>query len=124
MPGRKPLKVYLYNDDGEFMKSFNSQAEFSNEFNLSKNLLSQQNPFIFKSGEVACTYRIGRENIRVLKKKLASKYLGKGYKTSLTKRSPKVEVYDLENNLIASFKSTFHFKLMTGIIPRKKRIYS
>ena len=68
MPGRKPLKVYLYNNEGEFIKSFNSQAEFSNEFNLSKNLLSQQDPYVFKTGEVACTYRIGRENIRVLKK--------------------------------------------------------
>lgn len=124
MAGRKPSKVFLYDGIGNFVRDFESIAEFARTFNFTKNLFSAKNShkediFEFADGRVAALSRIGRIGVRKFKEYRNSPYVGQGKTTANTvyknRNKGKVKIYDLDGDLIAEFKSLFQLCLMTSI---------
>jgi hypothetical protein len=122
MGGLAPIKVYLYEEDGSFSREFDSISEFTEAFNLSKNIFSTDyldDIYDFVDGRIACTRRIGREGIRKYKEYKYNRFVGQGSKIAKavyeSTNKGEVVIYDLDNIEIARFKSIFHALQLTNL---------
>ncbi|AGO48346.1 hypothetical protein Phi10:1_gp005 [Cellulophaga phage phi10:1] len=122
--GREKMKVYLYSEDGMYLRDFESIAEFSDHFGFSKNVFSHKycvsrNIYDFEDGRVASTDRIGREGVRFHKNYLSSRFVGRGKKISEKRYKEtgkgRVFIHDLDGDKIAEFKSIFQAIALTGL---------
>lgn len=117
MSGLKPMKVYLYDTDGKYLREFISISEFARTFQMNENIFSGRNEdgvYEFEDGRIAALYRIGREGIKKYRRYKNShytkKYVGRIIAESVLKKNNKlgeVEVYNLDNELIATFKNVY-----------------
>lgn len=109
--GRKKQKVFVYREDGSRYAEFESETEFADHFDVDKNFMSRKRKKqfgedivkIFDSGLYACNEPIGRVRARLYAKKINSKFLRKRKETDR-----EIGCYNLERELIATFKSKFH----------------
>lgn len=120
--GREKQKVYLYDADGSYIQSYNSISDFSKSFNLEKNITHRRTHQVnecfyeFIDGRIASLSKIGRVGVMKYQEIKRSPYVGK-QKTywSSSWNGYRYELYDLDMDLIAEFKSDWHLKLLTGI---------
>lgn len=109
--GRKKQKVFVYREDGSRYAEFESETEFAKHFDVDKNFMSRKRKKqfgedivkIFDSGLYACNEPIGRVRARLYAKKINSEFVRKRKETDR-----EIGCYNLERELIATFKSKFH----------------
>ena len=117
--GRIPKRVYVYNDKGEFINEFFSSAEFSKHYNLSQNFMSIGNYDIldkeinFVNENTFASYKkVGRSRIITFRKKLKSPFVRKKLPT---KKDQCIDVFNLNGELIASFRDDFYLRAFLGV---------
>jgi hypothetical protein len=121
MGGHKPKKVYVYNHKGAFIEEFANSVLFANKYNLSINAMSVGNKnildediFMIDKETFASYYRVGKQRIRLFFAKLNSPYVRK--KKHYKKDKERIiDCYNLNGELIASFKDEFYLKALLGI---------
>jgi len=118
MAGRIPKRVYVYNDKGEFINEFESSAEFAKIYNLTQNFMSIGNNNIldvdinFVNENTFASYkRVGRSKIVNFRKKLNSPFVRK---KKPEKKEQVIDVFNLNGELIASFKDEFYLRAFLG----------
>jgi len=127
MSGLPPKKVYLYDTDGKYLQEFENSSLFCRTFGFSENLFSTENRrkdyqvYEFEDGRVAALYRIGKDGIRKYRQYKNSpytkNYAGRNIAESVLKKNGKVKgiaVYNLDGELVATFRNTYFYKKMTG----------
>ena len=119
--GLEAKKVYLYDDNGKYLRDFESISEFARTFNFPDNILSNrgrsiEDTFEFEDGRVASLNRIGRKGVFKYKEYKNSPYVGRGKKIAKSKdKGFKVEIYDLDGDKMAEFESVFHAISLTSL---------
>lgn len=124
MSGRPKSKVYLYDTDGKYLREYESISLFCREFQFSENLFSNYagEVYEFEDGRVGALYKIGREGILKYRRYKSSEYTKeyRGRKIAesvLTKngKNKEVAVYNLDGELIATFKNSYFAKKLMNI---------
>jgi hypothetical protein len=121
MGGIQPKKVYVYSNKGSFIEEFSNSVLFSKKYNLSTNSMSVGNKnildediFMINKETFASYYRVGKKRIRLFVAKLNSPYVRK--KKHYKKDKERIiDCYNLNGELIASFKDEFYLKALLGI---------
>ena len=115
MGGHKPKKVYLYNDKGKFINEFENSKIFANYFNLPTNTMSvisnnlDKDIYMVDDNNFASNIRVGKRRVTLFVAKLKSPYIRK---KKPYKKEKIVDCYNLNGELIASFKDEFYLKAM------------
>ena len=118
---REKKEVFEYNSDGSFHRSHESIADFAKCYNLQKNINStRKNVFDvfyeFSDGRVASERRIGKKGVRDYKRYSRSPYVGHRKSQSMSIGNGwKYRFIDLDGDLIATFESDWHCRLLTNI---------
>ena len=77
--GKDAKPVHVYNEKGKYIRTFNSQAEFTKHYDLSKPIMSQhKDELIYKIHNTefyASNLKVGREAIKLFVKKSNSPYI-------------------------------------------------
>lgn len=123
MGGREAQKVYLYDTDGKYLRSFVSCSEFARTFQFAENLFSRDfEVYEFEDGRIAATYKIGREGIKRWRLYKNSEYIKeyKGRKIAETvyiKNGTlrELQLINFDEEVIASFKNEYFAKKLLGI---------
>lgn len=118
--GRQRKKVFVYDENGNRYMDFKSEAEFARYFGFSKNYIAVQEKKYFgediiKVGDLnlyATNTAIGRDRIIKYVKKFNSKFV----KRNISK-DRKISCYNLNNELISTFKGIYYLKAFLGYIP-------
>ncbi len=107
MAGREPKKVHLYKPDGSVVKKYPSMAEFARDNGFDTNYIinnhAGKETGMLKNGNVYSTKAIGRLAVRSYLRIQKSPFVMK----RKTKGTPIVDVYNLENEHIMTFKNDF-----------------
>ena len=118
---REKKKVYEYDQEGTYLRSHDSVTDFGKLYGLEKNISKRRIEYKgvfyeFEDGRVFCLTRIGRKGVKLYKKFRRSPFVG-NYKAAYKAMTNgfKYEVYDLDGELMATFKSDWHLKLLTGV---------
>lgn len=116
MAGREKQKVYHYDRDGSYVRSYDSLSEFAEDYGVQTNIFKNsgyiKDLVKLYDDTYASTYRVGRDGIRKYEKYNSSEFVGKNKSLALGKirasgKNYKVLVYDLDNELIITFENTF-----------------
>ena len=104
------IKVYEYNEKGEYTREFKSIKHFTSTYNLHYNHFSKGSVgacgvWEFPDKRIAATYRIGKEGIREWRKRKNSPFLGEKKVRQKNQDSRRILVYDLDYDLIATFEN-------------------
>jgi hypothetical protein len=113
MPGRPKKRVYEYDRNGKFLRTYDSQQEVFDAYYEGKKrpLIREGKEFaVTPAGTYVSNYRIGREKLRVLNRIENSKYVAQANE----KRVPE-DCYNLAGERIASFRSVCMASRLTGI---------
>lgn len=130
-PGREAKPVHVYDETGKYVRTFESQAEFTKHYDISKPIMSQhKDELIYKihyTEFYASNVKVGRDAIRLFVKKSNSPYIRKNeVKSNYVEKE--VECYNLEGEVIATFKSVYHLRALLreslGEIQPQKRLTS
>jgi hypothetical protein len=130
MGGRIPKKVYVYNDKGEFVNEFESSAEFAKNYNLTQNFMSIGNynfldlDINFVSKNTFVSYKkVGKSKIINFRKKINSPFVRK---KKPEKKEQVIDVFNLNGELIASFRDDFYLKAFLGkkLISKTKHFFN
>ena len=121
MGGIKPKKVYVYSNKGSFIEEFSNSVLFAKKYNLSTNSMSVGNKnildediFMINKETFASYYRVGKQRIRLFVAKLNSPYVRKK-KPYKKDKERIIDCYNLNGELIASFKDEFYLKALLSI---------
>lgn len=115
MGGHKPKKVYLYNEKGKFIDEFENSKIFANHFNIPTNTMSlisnniDKEIYMVDKNNFASNTRVGKRRITLFVAKLNSPYVRK---KKPCKKERIIDCYNLNGELIASFKDEFYLKAM------------
>jgi hypothetical protein len=117
MPGYKKQKVHVYYEDGSKHSEHESEAAFAENFKVVPNYLSIERKFrfgedvvkIFETGLYASNEAIGRIRMCNYVRKINSKFI----KLKDTD-DRKINCYNLDDELVATFKGLFHAKAFIG----------
>lgn len=116
MAGREKKKVYHYDRDGSYVRIYDSLSEFAKDYGVQINIFHNagytKELVKLYDETYAATYRAGREGVRKYERYHSSEFVGKGKAMALCKakangRHCRVFVYDLDQELVATFESTF-----------------
>ena len=116
MAGREKQKVYHYDRDGSYVRSYDSLNEFAKDYGVQTNIFHNagytKELVKLYDETYAATYRVGRDGIRKYERYHSSEFVGKGKALAMGKAKAngkhcRVFVYDLDNDLVATFESTF-----------------
>ncbi len=116
--GREKQKLFLYDKNGKYLKSYESQQDLRNEYFPSEEnkrpLFNSKKWKHFKydvlpDGCFYSNYRIGRENLLKFERISNSKYCFNN-----AKHDKPVEVFNLLHEKIGEFKSSYFAHLLTG----------
>lgn len=125
MGGIKPKKVYLYDEDGAYLREYESISEFSRQMNgIEQNAFSnyqKKEILILEDGRVAALSRVGREFIRFYKRYLKSEYTidYRGRKIAESKiLNNSIELFNMDNEVISVFKNMYIYKKLLNITSR------
>lgn len=119
--GIEAKKVHLYDEDGKYLRTFESISEFARTYNYPDNILSDRgrnvdDVFEFEDGRIASLERIGRKGVKKYKEYKNSPYVGRAKEISKSKAiDKKVVFYDLDGDKIAEFQSIFHATILTNV---------
>ncbi len=123
--GKEKQKLYLYNKDGKYLKTYESQSDFRNEYfpeDKNKRPLFDSKRWkhfkydVLPDGCYYSNYRIGRDNLLKFERISNSKYCFNN-----AKHDKAVEVFNLLHEKIGEFKSIHLAHLLTG--ENKSNIY-
>lgn len=115
--GRESKKVYIYNEKGEFINEYKSSTEFAKEYKLSKNVMSlisnvyDKDIYMVNEKTFASVKKVGKQRIKLFYKKYKSPYVR--HKNPY-KEEKIIDCYNLNGELIASFKDEFYLKALLG----------
>ena len=120
MAGREKHPLYHYDGKGEFIKKYASTKEAVRDIdNLSHTSLTDKETIQLKNGEVLSRKAIGRVGVREFLKYENNDLIGKHkqYSERLYKKANKgkVEIYDLDGDLIMTCKSPFYLTRLLGL---------
>ena len=130
--GREADPIHVYNEQGKYMRTFISSAEFAKYYNLSRNTLpakkyyninnKKETSFIYKvhNYAFAAYERVGRKCILDFIKKENSKFIRKYEKRKNFKETP-IDCYNLNGEIIATFKSDYYLEALLG---RQVKVHS
>ena len=116
MAGREKQKVYHYDRDGSYVRSYDSLSEFAEDYGVQTNIFKNsgyiKDLVKLYDETYASTYRVGRDGIRKYERYHSSEFVGKGKALALGKvkasgKNHRVLVYDLDNELIVTFENIF-----------------
>lgn len=128
MAGRIKQEVYLYDTDGKYLRKFESCSEFSRTFQFPENLFSRDfDVYEFEDGRVAATYRIGRKGIEAWRRyknsEYTKEYRGRKIAETVYKETDslkEVELINLDEEVIATFKNEYFAKKLLGVVSNKR----
>jgi len=117
MGGRKKEKVFVYREDGSRYAEFDSEADFARHFDTDSNYMARERKElfgenivkVFNSGLYACNKPIGRQRIKKYALKINSKYI-----KLRTDKDREIGCFNLNNDLIATFKGIFYLRALLG----------
>jgi hypothetical protein len=115
MAGRERNKVFVYSVDGKFKEKHESSADFCRKYNYSTNVLSTNNKnkyILTDCGHLAVLQRIGKQAVRDLVRRHNSPYI---LKARRSKKYTNVEIYNLDNELIATFSDITYFRKLVNL---------
>ena len=117
--GRDEKKVYLYNENGDFLLCFDNSTVFCNTNQFDKNKMSVNcGVFIFEDRRVASWNKIGRIGVRKVLRYKDSEFVGAGksiaYKHLKKSKKGNVIFTDLDGLVVAVFDSVFQAQKLTG----------
>jgi hypothetical protein len=110
-------KVFIYGYKGELIDIKNSITLFAEAYDYTKSSF-QTNDFIFMENKgVASLNRIGRKKAREIIRRELSPFVGKSKSLHKGKSiyKKKVFLYDMDGDLMATFESIFHARLLTNL---------
>lgn len=118
MSGRKPIKVYQYDNNGKFLKVYNSISEVRSEYfseDIGKRPIFGSKDYnkdytFLDDNTLIALNRIGRDAVKLLFKIRDSKYIPK---RKIKKQE--IECYNLEGELLCTFTSIFAASVLTNI---------
>lgn len=126
MSGLPKKKVYLYDQNRKYIRNYDSISDFARDNNLDENIFSNRGRTIedvlqFKNLDdelyTAALYKIGRDGIikyeRYIKSEYTKIYRGRLISENILKKkneNGKINVYNLDNELIMSFKNLYFCK--------------
>ena len=111
MSGRPKVKVYQYNNIGEYMREYETMSEVFNKYFDGKkgDLFHGKEYRELPDGTFVSYYRIGREGLRQQRRIDENKYC-----FDQATHKP-FSIYNLKGEKISSFKSVYHASLLTGM---------
>jgi hypothetical protein len=115
MSGKEKNKVFVYTIDGKFKEKHESTMDFCRKYNYSKSVLStgNRNKYVLtECGHVAVLERIGKQAVRDLIKRHNSPYILKARRSD---KYSNVEIYNLDNELIATFSDITYFRKLVNL---------
>lgn len=117
MAGRAKIKCYEYNSEGKYLQEYESQQEVRNKYfssDIGKRPLLKsgiEDYFKLQNGNFIANYRIGRDKLIKLERIKNCIYCN----DSGNIKNQEVEVYNLKNELIATFKNSHFTSVMLKI---------
>ena len=107
MAGKEPKKIHLYKPDGSVIKKYPSMAEFARDNGFDTNYIANnkagKETGMLKNGNVYSTKAIGRLAVKSYVRIQKSPFVMK----NKTKGTPIVDVYNLEDEHIITFKNDY-----------------
>lgn len=118
MSGRVPIKVYQYDNEGKFLKTFNSMSEVRVQYfpnDIGKRPLFGSRDYIkdytiLNDNTLISLNRIGRQKVKFLFKLHDNKYVPK---KKIIKQE--IECYNLAGDLLGTFTSIFAASILCNI---------
>lgn len=118
MAGKSRERVFVYNKSGKLIEKFSSIVDFAYKHEVPNNFLSLKDlRIITESGLVASKNKVKSQVVRDLIRYDKSEYVGKNKLNAMVnlKRHgeiKKIQVYDLDGDLVATFENSFYLRKM------------
>lgn len=118
MAGKSRERVFIYNKSGKLIEKFGSIVEFAYKYEVPNNFLSLKDlRIISDSGFVASKNKVKSQVVRDLIRYHKSEYVGKNKRNAMANLKKqgeikKIEVYDLDGDLVATFENSFYLRKM------------
>jgi len=119
MSGKPKEKVFIYDKKGKLIEKFSSIVLFAEHYQVPNNFLSLKDIRLISDTDnfFASKNRVKSQVITNLIRYNNSKFVGKNKSNALTSLKKnggikRVEVYDLDGDLVATFENSFYLKRM------------